>query len=137
MGDDGIGPRLIAELRNRGTSGADLIDLGTGGIQLVHVLARYESVVLIDAADIGLDPGDFKTFGPDEAVSMKTVQGYSLHEWDLMRSIEISMALGEAPKSIVIFAIQPRSTSMGEGISPELEMEMEGFLDSLDRLILD
>ncbi len=135
MGDDGIGPRLIVELRSRGASGADLIDLGTGGIRLVHELSRYDRVILIDAADMGLDPGEHRIFSPEDAVSVKFNRGYSLHDWDLMRSIEISRELGEAPPSITIFAIQPRSIGQGEGLSLEIDERIDLYLVDLSRLI--
>ena len=137
MGDDGIGPRLIEELHKKRIVGADLIDLGTGGIQLVHELARYNSVIIIDAADMGLDPGEYRIFSPEDAISVKFGRGYSLHDWDLMRSIEISKELGEAPERITIFAIQPRSIKMGGGISPELKMRSDEYIDRLCSLISD
>ena len=127
MGDDGIGPRLIEEL-NLLETGVELIDIGTGGMQLVHVLAGYDAVLLIDAADMGIEPGQFRVFSPENAVSVKECRSYSLHDWDIMRSIEISNDLGEAPERILILAIQPGSLRMGEGISPEVEMGIPRYI---------
>ncbi len=120
MADDGIGPRLISELQGS-VPGVDLIDMGTGGMQLVHVLAGYDSVLIIDSADMGLAPGESRVFSPDDVVSFKETRAYSLHDWDLMRSIEISRQLGEAPRDILILAIQPGCLEMREGLSPEVE----------------
>jgi hydrogenase maturation protease len=127
MGDDGIGPRLIAELDGV-VPGADLIDMGTGGMQLVHVLARYDAVVIVDAADMGLSPGESRVFAPEDAVSLKETRAYSLHDWDLMRSIEISRQLGEAPEKILIFAVQPGCLELREGLSPEVERGIPGYV---------
>ncbi|MDG6225790.1 MAG: hydrogenase maturation protease [Candidatus Thermoplasmatota archaeon] len=139
MGDDGIGPRLIEELKLLGT-GVELIDIGTGGMQLVHVLAGYDAVLLIDAADMGVDPGEFRVLSPENAVSVKECRSYSLHDWDIMRSIEISNEIGEAPQRILILAIQPGSLRMGEGISPEVESGIPRYIGeinaALDRLML-
>ena len=120
MADDGIGPRLISELQGS-IAGVDLIDMGTGGMQLVHVLAGYDSVIIIDSADMGLSPGESRVFSPDDVVSFKETRAYSLHDWDLMRSIEISRQLGEAPQRILILAIQPDSLEMQEGLSSEVD----------------
>jgi len=127
MADDGIGPRLVSELEGSDLS-ADLIDMGTGGMQLVHVLARYDSVLIIDSADMGLAPGEWRTFTPEEVVSLKETRAYSLHDWDLMRSIEISRQLGEAPARILIFAVQPASLEMRQGLSHELESRIQSCL---------
>lgn len=134
MGDDGIGPRLLAELEGS-VSGVDLVDIGTGGMQLVHMLARYDAVVLIDAADMGLPPGQCRVFSPGDVVSLKQTRAYSLHDWDLMRSIDISRSLGEAPESVRIFAVQPASVEMREGLSPELEREVPRCVAELRRSI--
>lgn len=130
MGDDGIGPRLISELQGSDL-GVDLIDMGTGGMQLVHVLAGYGSVIIIDSADMNLSPGESRVFSPEEVVSLKETRAYSLHDWDLMRSIDISRELGEAPERILILAVQPGSLDMREGLSPEVEKGIPGYIEEL------
>ena len=130
MADDGIGPRLISELEGS-VSGVDLIDIGTGGMQLVHVLARYDSVVIIDAAEMGLAPGEYRVFSPGDVVSFKETRSYSLHDWDLMRSIEISRQLGEAPEKILIFAVQPGALEMREGLSAEVQGGLADYVRAI------
>ncbi|MFC2009002.1 hydrogenase maturation protease [Chloroflexota bacterium] len=134
MADDGIGPRLISELEGSAT-GVDLIDMGTGGMQLVHVLAKYDSVLIIDSAYMGLSPGESRTFSPEEVVSLKETRAYSLHDWDLMRSIEMSRNLGEAPDRILIFAVQPGSLEMREGLSAEVEKRMPTYIEHLRKAV--
>jgi hydrogenase maturation protease len=135
MADDGIGPRLIAELEGS-VPGVDLIDMGTGGMQLVHVLAGYDAVLIIDSADMGLSPGESRIFSPDDVVSFKETRAYSLHDWDLMRSIEISRQLGEAPERILILAIQPGCLGMREGLSPEVEKGIVGYIEQVRTTLL-
>ena len=134
MADDGIGPRLVSELEGAARE-VDLIDMGTGGMQLVHVLARYDSVLIIDSADMGLAPGEHRVFMPEEVVSLKETRAYSLHDWDLMRSIEISRSLGEAPEKILIFAVQPESLQMEEGLSSVVENGIPAFLEEVSRAL--
>ena len=130
MADDGIGPRLISELEGSDL-GVDLIDMGTGGMQLVHVLAGYGSVIIIDSADMGLSPGESRVWAPEEVVSLKETRAYSLHDWDLMRSIEISRELGEVPERILILAVQPGSLHIGEGLSPQVERGIPAYIDEI------
>jgi hydrogenase maturation protease len=134
MGDDGIGPRLVSELEGS-LPGVDLIDLGTGGMRLVHVLASYDSVVIIDSADMGLSPGECRVFSPQEVKSLKETRAYSLHDWDLMRSIEISKQLGEAPERILILAVQPGLLGMGEGLSPEVQSGFRCYLEQVRKAV--
>lgn len=130
MGDDGIGPWLVSQLEGSGLK-ADLIDVGTGGMELVHMLARYDAVIIIDAVDMDLSPGESRVFSPDEVVSLRETRGYSLHDWDLMRSIAISAELGEAPERILLFAVQPGSVSMGEVLSPALEKRIPTYIQGI------
>lgn len=134
MADDGIGPRLILELEGS-CPGVDLIDMGTGGMQLVHVLAKYDSVVIIDSVDMDLSPGVLRIFSPEDVVSLKETRAYSLHDWDLLRSIEISRNLGEAPEKILIFAVQPASLEMREGLSPEVEGDVPRYIAALREVL--
>lgn len=130
MGDDSIGPRLVAELEGS-VPGFDLIDMGTGGMQLVHILAEHRAVILIDSADMGLSPGDSRLFSPEEVVSLKETRSYSLHDWDVLRSIEISRELGESPERILILAVQPATLDMGEKLSPEVETGIPRYVEEL------
>ncbi len=130
MGDDGIGPRLVSEL-DVSVPGVDVIDIGTGGMQLVHVLALYDKVVLVDCVEMGLSTGEARLFSPGDVVSFKQTRSYSLHDWDVMRSIEISRELGEEPERILIFAIQPGSLAMGEGLSLEVEQGIPAYVEQL------
>ena len=130
MADDGIGPRLISELEDA-ELGVDLIDMGTGGMQLVHVLAGYDAVIIIDSADMGLSPGESRVFVPEDVVSLKETRAYSLHDWDVMRSIQISRELGEAPEKILILAVQPGSLDMSESLSLAVERRLPQYLKEL------
>lgn len=134
MGDDSIGPRLVAELEGS-VPGVDLIDMGTGGMQLVHILAEYRAVILIDSADMGLPPGDSRLFSPEDVVSLKETRAYSLHDWDVLRSIEISRELGEAPERILILAVQPATLEMVEKLSPEVETGIPHYVEELRRAL--
>jgi len=134
MADDGIGPRLISELQGACPC-VELIDIGTGGMQLVHLLAQYGSVLIIDSADMGLAPGECRVFSPEEVVSLKETRAYSLHDWDLMRSIEISRNLGEAPDRILILAVQPSSLDMREGLSASLELGIPAYIKQLKKAL--
>ena len=70
MGDDSIGPHVVRALMKKRTLPPDieLIDEGRGGMRLVHHMKEMDRILLIDAADVGEAPGDFKVFRP-EAVS--------------------------------------------------------------------
>ena len=103
MGDDGAGIATLDLLKERKAdlpADLDYIEMGTGGINLVHVLADYDKVVILDAGQFGGAPGEVRKFQPEDVHSIKT-QGYSLHDWDLFTSLEISKRMGELPEESI------------------------------------
>jgi hydrogenase maturation protease len=135
MADDGIGPVLVGLARERLGHLDDVVflDEGTIGFGLIHVLKDYDEVIIIDSGDIGKAPGDFEVFSPDEVMSSKLCQGFSLHESDLLKVLEVSKLLGEMPKGLRILAIQPRETGWIEGISRELSERVDEYLGAISK----
>jgi hydrogenase maturation protease len=130
MGDDAIGPHIVKELMAGQVLPEEvlLIDEGRGGMRLVHHIKDLDKVLIIDAADIGKDPGEFTVFRPEEVESIKDLSGTNIHEWDLLKMLDLSRMLGECPEDIRILAIQPRDLEWGEEISQELMGRVEEYL---------
>jgi len=137
MGDDGIGPAIVSELREAGLDHVELFDLGSSGMKLIHVLSELDAAVLIDAADIGREPGEWVTFSPEEVVSLAQERGPALHEWDLITTLDVSYGLNEAPRVLTIMAVQPYSMGGGEGISEVLHERMSEYVGAVLSLIKD
>jgi hydrogenase maturation protease len=105
----------------------DVIDLGTGGLAVVHEMAHRPKVIFVDCALMDEAPGTLRRFTPDEVVTRKIQTRLSLHEGDLMQSIALSRQLGECPPEIVIFGIQPKRVEMGESLSNELQARLSEY----------
>ncbi len=118
--DDGAGLAVIESLQGQLPPGVKLIELGTGGINLVHELARLDHAIIIDAGDFNGKPGEIRKFKPDEVKSLRS-RSYSLHDWDMFNSIIISQKMGECPRKISIIAIQPEDISFREGFSKTVQ----------------
>lgn len=138
MGDDGAGPAVFRALSTLLLPDhVELIDGGTGGMSILHVLKEYETSIIVDCADFGGTPGDITLFSPGDAISMKS-HTYSLHDVDLMKIIDISRTIGEAPSTVLIVAIQPKSITFNSSLSPEvaaaIPKAVEHILSFIDRL---
>jgi hydrogenase maturation protease len=133
MRDDGIGPFLISKLKESNTlpSDIDLIDEGVGGMRIIHDIEGYDRVLIIDAADFGGGPGEYKLFRPEDVESVKQISGRSLHEIDLIKTIELARLAGGAAEDIIIMAIQPEVVEMGEGISDNLIERMDDYIEAV------
>lgn len=119
MSDDGAGVRVL-ELLRKLPKDVEIIELATGGMTLLHKLDGLDTAILVDAVDFGGRPGEVRVFKPDEVTSIKTV-GYSLHDLDILKVLDLARQMGTLPKMVFIVAVQPKSLEMGEGLSPEVE----------------
>ena len=131
MGDDGAGIAVLNKLKGRKSElpgDIDYIEMGTGGIDLVHILADYDRVVIIDAAEFGGQPAEVRKFRPSEVKTLKT-QGYSLHDWDLFTSLEISKRMGELPDDIWVVSVQMVDASPVDHMPPQVEAAVEEMVE--------
>lgn len=136
MGDDGVGPAVLHLLsENRLPEDVELIDGGTGGFSVLHIIKDYDRVILIDSGDFGGAPGELKVFGPKDVNSVKNVQRYSLHDADLMEVIRVSEELGECPKEIHIIAVQPKKVEMGRSLSPQVAKTVPIVVEAVEKLL--
>ncbi|MCK5038275.1 MAG: hydrogenase maturation protease [Thermoplasmata archaeon] len=127
MGDDGAGIAVLNKLKGRKSElpeDIDYVEMGTGGINLVHVIADYDRVVIIDAAQFGGQPAEVRKFRPDEVQTLKT-QGYSLHDWDLFTSLDISKRMGELPEEIWVISVQMIDASPVDHMTSQVEEAVE------------
>ena len=56
---------------------------------------------------------------------------YSLHEGDLLNTLELSQRLGECPEEVVIFGIEPKQIADGEGLSDELQNNIQQYIQTI------
>jgi len=129
-GDDGLGPAVIAWLQEHGLP-ADVVavDGGTAGLELVLTLMGYQRALIVDAADIGRAPGEWRRFTPDlqpafeQAVGRLEEKGplLSLHTAGLAEALALGAALGVLPEEVVIFGVQPARLDWSPGLSAEVQ----------------
>ncbi len=128
--DEGVGVRVVRALSERGglPEGVETLDLGTGGLTVLHALNGRRRAVIVDCAMMGEAPGAWRRFGPDEVQSRKVTMRYSLHEGDLMQTLELARKLGECPADVRIIGIQPERVEPGEELSPALQERFEEYV---------
>ena len=133
MRDEGIGIRLASELSPRlaGRPDVEVLDLGTGGLTVMHAMAGRERIVFVDCAIMGGAPGVIHRFTPEEVNTLKIRTRYSLHESDLLDTIKLSASLGECPDNITIFGIEPKVVAPGEGLSEELRHNIPPYVEAI------
>jgi len=131
--DDGVGIVLLEKLvenKKKLPKNIEYVDGGTSGMGLLHQLARFDVVFVIDAVDFNGAPGELRLFKPEDVVDKKYNLSISTHEIDFLKIVELSKELKEKPE-IFIFGIQPKDMSSSRGLSPELKQKLGSILNSL------
>jgi len=116
-GDDGAGAAVLDALGGNLPPGVVVEDGGTPGLTTVLLMEGYQRVIIVDAADMGLEAGAWRRFGP-EALSGGDLRDIgTLHDAGLAEALELGRALGVLPADIVIYGIQPTEIGWTEGLS--------------------
>ena len=133
MRDEGIGIRLASELSDllAGNSDVEVLDLGTGGLSVLHAIEGRKKIIFVDCALMGQESGTILRFTPEQVRSKKVSMRYSLHEGDLLNTLELSRRLGECPDEIVIFGIEPKEIADGEGLTNELQNNIRQYVQTI------
>jgi len=133
MGDEGIGVYLVEELAKSAAQypSVDFIDAGTGGLAVLHYIEGRRKAVIIDCAFMDEEPGVIRRFTPEEVRTRKVLAHQSLHEVDLMRTLDLARQLGQAPDEVVLFGVQPEQIEFGRGLSPTLAAKTNEYISSI------
>ena len=121
MGDDGAGIHVINELRKQNMpEEVDIIEGGTGGVELIDILASSRTVIVIDAITThGNNITGVRLFSPDAFIFDKEDNGYSLHDVELTSVLRLMRALDLEIPEIKIVGIPAVDISPRIGLSEE------------------
>ena len=137
LSDEGIGVHLIRKLSEHQDKfpSVEFIDAGTGGMNVLHLIANRKKAVIIDCVKMGKKPGTIKQFEPADVQTTKKMTHFSLHEADILRIIELSRQLGECPNQIAIFGIEPESLESGQNLSKTLTDKIVLYIDTITKSV--
>jgi hydrogenase maturation protease len=131
-GDDGIGPRVVEDLTDHNLpEGVTALDGGTGGLDLLRLMEEWERVVIVDAADVGREPGEYVRFTPDEMRLAGASPTLSLHHAGLSEVLALADALDMDLPEMVIFGVQPAEIGWKEGLSPAVAATLAALTDAV------
>lgn len=130
MADDSIGLRIVEHIAQNGLNrGFESIDIADDGMRLLfYFKEETEKIVLIDAVDMELPPGEYRLFKPEDVESTKDVKRLTTHEGDILRVIEFARGFGYPVPPITILGIQPGNLEPKMELSPTLQQRFDAYL---------
>jgi hydrogenase maturation protease len=121
LGDDGIGPAVIQELRRFSLPQSVFLETANiSGIALLDIVTGYDILIIVDAMKSGKSPGEITWVDTDEYSLRTTIP--SQHKMDIFHMLELGKQMGiRVPVSVRTMAIEADDvTSFRETLSPEV-----------------
>jgi len=124
MLDEGVGPRVAAELLRRSSlpEGVSVLDRGSMGMALLSDLKGARKVLVVDAVDnTGLAPGTIVAFKPEDIASYEAFHG--AHDTRLVDVLQAAEVLGYQLE-VECLGVQIQSVAAEDyliGLSPPVE----------------
>jgi hydrogenase maturation protease len=101
--------------------GFEAFDLSTDALSLVAYLNdETEAVLVVDAAHVGLAPGEYRFFTPDEVETQKQLGGLTTHEGDVLKVLDLARSAGYPMPALAIMGIEPFDMEGGTELSGPL-----------------
>jgi len=131
MRDEGIGVRVIEELRGRTLpEGIRLFDAGTSIMDLIPDLAAFGRVIIVDAVKGGNRAGTMYRFRPEElGRSVADGGAMSLHQVSLLDSLAMEHLVSGRTLNITIIGVEPGLIELGLELSPALAEKVSSIAD--------
>ena len=115
---------------------ADIIYAETQGLSLLHQFEERKKIIFIDAGNCGVNPGEFRQFSVDEVETRKSIAGFSLHEFDLIRFLNYAEEIGFSKGvEVTIFCVQIKSMKLSDSLSREVLERLPTLVDAVYREI--
>ncbi|MCA9909239.1 MAG: hydrogenase maturation protease, partial [Anaerolineae bacterium] len=133
-GDDGVGAAVLDCLRMCALPPeVDLVDGGTSGLELVLTMQGYARVVVIDAADMRLAPGEWRQFSLDDVLLHARDPHLSgtMHYAGLAEALVLAEALDQLPPEIAVIGVQPATTDWELGLSAPVQAVLGSIAETV------
>lgn len=130
-GDDGLGPKFIEVMKSK-PHRAELFDCGTAPENYIFPIlsTSCDTIVLIDAADMGIAPGGIRIFALDEIANVS----FSTHN-PSPRLFTDLLKTGKDDLNIFVISIQPKTTALGAPVSEEVLRGIDILADAFSEAL--
>lgn len=138
--DEGFGVRVVEEFHRRYAvpDNVTILDGGTQGLYLVNYLEEANRLIVFDAIDYGLEPGQLKLVRDDEVPRFTGAKKMSLHQTGFQEVISAADLLGRCPQHLVLIGCQPLDLEdWGGPLTPPVRDQISPAIDLACRILAE
>ena len=123
MRDDGVGPSALAafEALYDVPAEVELLDIGTPGPELAHIIGGYDALIVFDALRVQSPPGTVRCLTRSEILAAPLLNPrLSPHDPGLREALLSAEFFGSAPREVLLIGVVPHEIELGTELSPEV-----------------
>lgn len=138
LSDEGVGVRAMQSLQQRLAAREDVefLDGGTLSFTLAPAIAEHDSLIVIDAAELGVAPGGVAVFADEEMDGfLGTNRKRSVHEVSLLDLMAVTLLEDQLPRRRALIAIQPERVDWGDDLSEPVAASIPEVCSRAETLI--
>ncbi|NHZ86056.1 MAG: hydrogenase maturation protease [Planctomycetia bacterium] len=135
-GDDGVGLAVLETLASiPNIENVELVNGATDALGLIDHFIDVEHVIIIDAAQMGEQPGTVKVFDREDIKMTIKVDNLSVHGISLAETFEIAEAIDSLPGKITIIGIEPKNIGISQNLSDLVAQSIPEVVTNIINLI--
>lgn len=120
-GDDGIGPIVVEKMRRKNwDTSLQFIDTGGEAFSILEHLVEEEPIIIIDCAQMGMQPGAIKIFKVNEKNIGFIDKSISLHGFSFGEIYHLAHKMGTVAECTVV-GIEPENIDFNCEISENIQ----------------
>ncbi len=130
--DEGFGVRMVEALHERYIFSEDvrLVDGGTQGLYLVQYVQSARKMLVFDALDYQLQPGEVKLVRNDDVPNFLHAKKMSLHQSGFQEVLATAKLTGKYPEEILLIGVQPLDMEdYGGSLTPPVKAQVAHCMD--------
>jgi hydrogenase maturation protease len=129
MADDGVGLAALAKLQDEWFVPRDvsLVDGGTWGMNLLHIVEGADRLLIFDAIDVGGPPGSLVRLAADD-IPRFLAQKVSPHQIDLREVLALAELRGMLPRDLIALGLQPQRIEMSTDLSHPVAARLDDLV---------
>ena len=132
LSDEGVGVHVARKLMQMDfPPQVEVLEGGTDGFALMHVLLQADRLILVDAVRGGGAPGSIYRFGIEDCPPFPDIYKTSVHQISILEVINLSGLIGSTPRTTII-GVEPHYLDMGMDLSPEIEAKIPRVIQLIE-----
>jgi hydrogenase maturation protease len=137
--DEGVGVHAVNAVKERfeAPPELDIVDGGTGGLNLLPLLEGRDRVLLVDAVDFGEEPGYIGELANDAIPARFGQSQASLHQVGLAEALALARLLDIMPRELCLIGIQPQALGPGLELTDTLQEKLDMLIARISAKLRD